>query len=77
VKLGRIIVMRQKTTIRNSSTVKIVLHIEPWGDELALLPNKDMEIEFDGPEDGHIVVVYEIGHISIYGWHGSNYLSPQ
>jgi hypothetical protein len=57
--------------VANEDSHDLVIWIEPWADDFTIAPKDELCIEFDGPEDGEIVVVHSRQGIQLYGFNGS------
>src|SRR5215471_15155543 len=57
--------------IKNSHVQPLRLHIEPWAEEVLILPNVLYQIVAEGPRGDHLELEFAEGKITIYGWPGS------
>jgi len=61
----------QSLRIRNTYPQPVTLHIEPWGDEVSMLPDAVYTIVIEGPGDDCLELDFRDRHVFAYGWPGS------
>lgn len=54
-----------------SSDRSLKLHLEPWGEEILILPNVSYEIRVEGPSDGCLEIEFGGERVIAYAWPGS------
>ena len=59
-----------RTRIQNRTTECLVVHVEPWGDQIPLLPDAACRLEFESPKQGEAEIHIEAGNVMVYGWEG-------
>jgi hypothetical protein len=57
--------------LRNSLGSKVMVHLEPWGDQFSVEPGAILEVEMSGPTGGCLEIEVSEGAITVYGWEGS------
>ena len=60
--------------LKNAQLHSITLHIEPWGEEITMVPDRLYEVAIKGPSDDIddiMEVATEGSDLFIYGWTGS------
>jgi hypothetical protein len=57
--------------IQSREKEPLMLHLEPWGDEVQMRAGSWYDIVAKGPTDGCIQIEVESGNIFLYGWSGS------
>jgi len=66
--------------LKNGQCHSITLHIEPWGEEVTMAPDRLYEVAIKGPPgetDDVIEVTTEGSDLFIYGWTGSTFTIHQ
>jgi hypothetical protein len=61
----------QRLRISNFSSEPVTLCLEPWANEVSMLPEANFELVAEGPEGDYLQVAYEQRRITVYGWSGS------
>jgi hypothetical protein len=59
-----------RTRIKNATSECLVVHVEPWGDQITLLPDAACRLEFESPKQGEAEIHIEPGNVMVYGWEG-------
>jgi hypothetical protein len=62
---------RQYVRIHSRQKQPVVLHLEPWGEEIQMRAGSWLDIAAEGPNDGCIEIEFESENIFVYGWSGS------
>jgi hypothetical protein len=57
--------------IQNVHSYPLAIRVEPWGEELSLLPNETYAIVARGPEGDFLEVELGESRVIVYGWPGS------
>lgn len=57
--------------IRNIANEKLIVHVEPWGEQYPLISNELVELVFYGPEGGTPDICVGNSELFVYGWQQS------
>ncbi len=57
--------------VKNPHPYPLILHIEPWGEELVMPAGRTYEVVAEGPHDGCLEVSSQQDHFFVFGWSGS------
>lgn len=66
-------IYRSSILLNNSSEKEIVLHIEPWGEQIPMPVGCKLRIVAESTEAGEFEVEYLENSIMVWGWTGSTY----
>jgi hypothetical protein len=61
----------QHLKVQNAHAHAVQVFIEPWGEELSILPNVTYEVVAKGPRGDCLEVEFGEARITVWGWSGS------